>query len=236
MIAVGGQDCVFCAIVLPAETTAAEEFAETVHGAKQTARLISDNFVETVENEEGALQSIAFKNDDKFNFSFDIVDKLAADKPDMLAMVHLDNHKNVRKFTFSDMSRQSSRTANYFKSLGIKRRPGDAGTQKALSVLVSILALHKLGAVVIPATNQLLEHDFEYRFNAAGVSAIVCTADGDTAYEAEKALPRCPSVKTKILVGEKREGWHDFNEEYAMFRSTFLRPEGEDEACGEDRP
>ena len=51
----------------------------------------------------------------------------------------------------------------------------------------SILALHKIGAIAIPATNQLLDHDFEYRFSSAGVSAIVCTSDGDTAHQVEKA-------------------------------------------------
>lgn len=235
MIAVGGQDCVFCAVVLPGKSETEEELGEPIHADKQTARLISDEFIETVEHDDGSLSSISFKNEDKFNFAFDIVERLATEKPDSLAMVHLDREKNVHKFSFSDISRQSSRTANYFKSLGIKK--GDRVMlvlKRHYQFWFSILALHKIGAVAIPATNQLLEHDFEYRFNAAGVSAIICTSDGDTAYEAEKAFAKCPMVRTRILVGENREGWHNFNEEYIMFRSSFRRPEGEEEACGDD--
>ena len=75
----------------------------------------------------------------------------------------------------------------------------------------TILALHKLGAVIIPATNLLQKHDFDYRFEAGGVTAIVCTSDGDTAHQAELSMETHPAVATKIIVGEPREGWHDFN-------------------------
>lgn len=67
----------------------------------------------------------------------------------------------------------------------------------------SILALHKIGAIAIPATNQLQEHDFVYRFDTAGVSAIVCTADGDVAHQVDIAVQQCPQVTTKILAGRQ---------------------------------
>ena len=95
-----------------------------------------------------------------------------------------------------------------------------------------MLGLHKLGAIAIPATNQLQEHDFEYRFNAAGVSAILCTADGNTAEQADLAALKSETLKTKIMVGGKREGWHDFNEEYNLFSGKFERTE--ESPCGED--
>ena len=98
----------------------------------------------------------------------------------------------------------------------------------------AIIALHKLGAIAIPATNQLLEHDFEYRFNAAGISAIICTADGDVYHEAEKAADKCPQVQTKIMAGGHREGWRDFDTEHMLFRSAFPRPEGEACSQGDD--
>ena len=96
----------------------------------------------------------------------------------------------------------------------------------------AILALHKLGAVAIPATNLLQEHDFDYRFNAAEVSAIVCTADGDVAHQVDLAEPASPTLKTKILVGGEREGWHNFDEEFPLFSAHFYRTE--DTACGDD--
>ena len=96
----------------------------------------------------------------------------------------------------------------------------------------AILGLHKLGAIAIPATNQLLEHDFEYRFNAAGVSAILCTADGDTAHQVDLAAAKCPQVKVKIIVNGERDGWRTFDEEYNLFSGKFARTE--DTACGKD--
>jgi len=233
MIAVDGQDCVFCAVVLPGEKTQEEVLRRTIATAKTSEPLVCEKFVETVEDEHGALQHIEFKNTDTFNFGFDIVDEISERHPDKLAMIHLDKHKNERRFTFLEMKRYSNQAANYFTSLGIKK--GD----KVMLVLkrhyqfwFAMVGLHKLGAVAIPATNQLKEHDFEYRFNAAGVRAIVCTADGDTADIAAAAAEKCPSVTTKILVGGKKEGWHDFDEEFKLFSRKFLRPE--DCSAGED--
>ena len=76
------------------------------------------------------------------------------------------------------------------------------------------------------------QHDFEYRFNAAGVSAIVCTADGDTAHQAELAFAACPTVKHKLLVGGARDGWRDFDAEYPLYSAHFYRTE--ETPCGRD--
>ena len=86
--------------------------------------------------------------------------------------------------------------------------------------------------MAIPATNLLQEHDFSYRFNAAGVSAILCTADGGAAHQVEIAEKDSPTLQLKILVGGSRPGWHDFDEEYAMYRSKFER--APDAPCGDD--
>ena len=233
MIAVDGKDCVFCAVVMSGEETAEPEVRKSVISAKKSEKLICEKFVDVNEDENGVLQDIKFKNTDTFNFGFDIVDEIADKYPDKLAMLHLDVNKNERRFTFKDIKRASNQVANYFASLGIKK--GD----KVMLVLkrhyqfwFCMVALHKLGAVAIPATNQLKEHDFEYRFNAAGVNTLVCTADGDTADIAEAAAKKCPQVKNLILVGGKKEGWHDFDSEYGFYTRKFVRPE--DASCGND--
>ncbi len=233
MIAVDGEDCTFVAVVLPGEDTKEENVRNNIIQAGKSEKLICEKFCDTVEDEYGRLKSIKFKNAETFNFGFDIVDEIANKYPDKLAMLHVDKHHVEREFTFKDIKRSSNQTANYFKSLGIKK--GD----KVMLVLkrhyqfwFCMVALHKLGAVAIPATNQLKDHDFEYRFNAAGVSAIVCTADGDTADIAQRAAERCPSVKTKILVGGTKDGWRDFNNEYCLFSSKFERTP--DSSCGND--
>ena len=198
-----------------------------------TGKRIYHNFIHPTEDENGSLISLRYENEEKFNFAFDIVDGLGKKCPDKTAMLHVDVNKNERRFTFREIMEYSSQTANYFKSLGIKK--GD----KVMLILkrhyqfwFSLIALHKLGAVAIPATYLLQEHDLEYRFNAAGVSAIVCTSDGDTARQVDLAIEKAPSVTTKIIVGESRDGWHNFNEEYKLFNNVFERTE--DSACGSD--
>mgnify|MGYP001037581929 CR=1 FL=1 len=226
MIAIGGKDCVFCAVVMSGDDTEEPVLRKSVMAAKKSQKLVCEKFVDVTENENGSLESIKFKNTDTFNFGFDIVDGIAEKYPEKLAMLHLDKHKTERRFTFKDIKRESNRVANYFTSLGIKR--GD----KVMLVLkrhyqfwFCMVALHKIGAVAIPATNQLKEHDFEYRYNSAGVKAIVCTSDGDTYEFAQSAAKKCPQVEKLVMVGGAKEGWHDFDKEYPLFSGKFDRPE-----------
>ena len=234
MIAVDGRDCLFIAVVMPGEKESEPVVREAMfHNPDADRKLIYNNFVDTVEDENGVLQKIEFKNEDKFNFAFDIVDGIAARTPEKLAMLHISRDKTERRFTFGDMKRASNQCANYFKSLGIKK--GD----KVMVVLkrhyqfwFSILGLHKLGAIAIPASNQLQSHDFEYRFNSAEVKAILCTADGDTAHQVDIAQQTSPSLQHKIIVGADREGWHSFDEEYKLYSTHFYR--SADTPCGDD--
>ncbi len=226
MIAVDGKNCTFVAVVMSGDNSAETVVRKSIVNAKTSEKLVCEKFVETKEDANGRLQSIQFKNTETFNFGFDIVDGIAEKYPEKLAMLHLDKYKNERRFTFKDIKRASNQVANYFTSLGIKR--GD----KVMLVLkrhyqfwFCMVALHKLGAVAIPATNQLKEHDFEYRYNSAGVKAIVCTADGDTYSYAESAAKKCPQVEKLIMVGGTKEGWLDFDKEYVLFSGKFERPD-----------
>ncbi len=226
MIAVDGKNCTFLAVVMSGDNSTETVVRKSIVNAKTSEKLVCEKFVETQEDENGRLQSINFKNTDTFNFGFDIVDGIAEKHPEKLAMLHLDKHKNERKFTFNDIKRASNQVANYFTSLGIKR--GD----KVMLVLkrhyqfwFCMVALHKIGAIAIPATNQLKEHDFEYRYNSAGVKAIVCTADGDTYTFAESAAKKCPQVEKLVMVGGAKEGWLDFDKEYVLFSGKYERPE-----------
>ncbi|MBQ9946246.1 MAG: AMP-binding protein [Clostridia bacterium] len=241
MAAVGEEDCLFYAIVLNPSGEPIPEFsAQKAEAAISPKRLGSEKtdrvyrkWVSVQKDSNGTPVKVDFMNEDKFNFAFDIVDEIAAKKPEKLAMLHISEELTERRFTFSDISRASNQCANYFKSLGIKK--GD----RVLLVLkrhyqfwFAILGLHKIGAIAIPATNQLLEHDFLYRFNAAGISAILCTADGNTADEVEKACKDAPTLTTKIIVNGEREGWRSFDSEYELFSEKFERKE--DSPCGED--
>ena len=234
MIAVDGQDCVFLAMIM-ASSEQEQEFAVRTRTLEEAPEqlLLCDKFVHAVENEDGSLKRLEFHNEDKFNFAFDIVDGLARRDPDKLAMVHVANDMTERRFTFKDIKDASSQAANYFTSLGIQR--GDRVMlvlKRHYQFWFAILGLHKLGAIAIPATNQLMEHDFSYRFQAAGVSAIVCTADGDTAHQVDVAEADVGMKLTKILVGGSREGWHDFDSEYGLFSRRYTRTA--DAPCGDD--
>lgn len=225
MIAVDGEDCVFCAVVLPGVEHTAAAVPATV-AVPDTGDLVVDRFVHTETDGSGALTGVSFRNTEHFNFGFDIIDAIAAKCPDKLALLHLDADKNERRFTYRDLKTASNRCVNYFRSLGIGR--GD----KVMLVLkrhyqfwFAMIALHKLGAVAIPATSQLKEHDFTYRFDAAGVDAILATADDGVPACVDSAAASCPTLKTKILVGGTRPGWHDFDSEYTLYSGHYDRPE-----------
>ena len=237
MIAVGGEDCTFYAIVLRNQAAregeaAAEISAVTKRRSEDNERRVYHDFIIPTE-ENGVLTKIDFKNEESFNFAFDVVDALGVRKPDKLAMLHISEDGTERRFTFGDMKKESARAANYFKSLGIRR--GDRVMlvlKRHYQFWFAILGLHKLGAVAIPATNQLLEKDFTYRFAAGNVKAVVCTADGEVADAVDAAAAKSPNLEFKILVGGEREGWRSFNDEYTMFSSHYER--AADAPCGSD--
>ena len=238
MVAAGGEDCIFYAVVLRPQEPAefgehkAEERIDALPVESEEDR-VYNAFVETSEDENGLVKSVEFKDAEKFNFAFDVIDRLGREKPEKLAMVHIAEDGTENRFTFKDIKEKSAQAANYFTSLGIKR--GD----KVMLVLkrhyqfwFSILALHKIGAVAIPATNMLVKHDFSYRFKSAGVSAIICTADGDTANQVDEAQAELGIDLIKVSVNGERAGWHDFNSEYELFSRRFRRRDNS--PCGSD--
>ena len=239
-IAVGGSECEFYAIVLNPDKNGMSEYKEVLHGASTTNvdlsgihDLVYEKYIDTETDENGVFSGISFKNADDFNFAFDVVDEIAKKTPNKTAMLHVSVNDEARKFTFAEMSRYSSMTANYFKSLGIKK--GDRVMlvlKRHYEFWFSFLALNKIGAIVVPAANLLVQKDFEYRFNAGRISALVCTADGDVAHQADLAAANCDVLKTKIIAHGEREGWHSFDKEFDKFGDTFERPS--DAACGDD--
>ena len=172
---------------------------------------------------------------ESFNFGFDIVDGWAKHQPDKKALVWCDDHGGEMTFTFSDISRLSSKTANFFKSLGIRK-----GSRVLLMLRrrweywVCAVALHKIGAVLIPATMQLTKKDIIYRTTAANVEAIVGIDDAFLTEQVELAMPQSPTVKSLVIVGGKREGWHFLTDAIEPFSDVFPRPEGDDAIYNDD--
>ena len=232
MIAVEGKDCTFYAIVLNPtgepipELTPVKAIMDGNKAKADDRERAYRKFIDVEENEHGTPTSIKFKNTEKFNFAFDIVDAVADREPNKMCMLHVSKDMTERRFTFLDMKKASARCANYFKSLGIKK--GDRVMlvlKRHYQFWFAMLGLNKLGAIAIPGTNQLLEHDFEYRFNSAEIGTIICTADGDTAHQVDLAAAKCPCLKNKLIVNGTREGWRNFDEEYPLYSTHFKRTE-----------
>lgn len=164
---------------------------------------------------------------ENFNFGFDIVDEWAKKEPEKNALVWCNDHGEEKKFTFNDISKLSNRTANYFKSIGIKK-----GTvvmlilRRRWEYWICATALHKIGAILIPGTLQLTKKDIVYRGNAAKVSVIVCLPDEFVINQVNAAQSEIPSLKTKVIVERKIEGWEYFEERIAQFSDAFERPVG----------
>ena len=231
MIAVDGEDCLFLAMIMAG--SAPEKPDYILPPAEGEGELLCNRFVRAECNEAGTPETLLLHDTEHFNFAFDIVDELGRQFPEKTAMIHVSEDLTERTFTFKDIKEASAQTANYFTSLGIKR--GDRVMlvlKRHYQFWFSILALHKIGAIAIPATNQLLQHDFEYRFKAAGVSAIVCTGTGSTADAVDAAEASLGVSLTKILVGGRKEGWHDFDGEFGLFSRRFRRTA--DSPCGSD--
>lgn len=164
---------------------------------------------------------------ENFNFGFDIVDEWAKAEPEKTALVWCNDHGEEKKLTFNDISKLSNQTANYFKSIGIKK-----GTvvmlilRRRWEYWICATALHKIGAILIPGTLQLTKKDIVYRGNAAKVSVIVCLPDEFVLNQVNAAQSEIPSLKTKIIVNKKIDGWEYFEERIAQFSDVFDRPTG----------
>jgi len=243
--AVGGEECKFYAVVFGQNKQSAHALSHldpvilpgvTNFDLANVKNPVADKFVELETGSDGALSKISFKNTDTFNFGFDIVDGLAEKCPDKEALIYVSNDLESRRFTFADMKKYSNMTANYFRSMGIRK--GD----KVMLVLkrhyqfwFSILAVHKIGANVIPPTNQLVQHDFTYRFKAADVKAIVCTGDGDVAHQVDLAIEECGMPITKMMANGTKDGWFSFDDGIKGCSDVFERPTDPEElSCGNE--
>ena len=161
-----------------------------------------------------------------FNFGYDVVDAWAETAPAKKALCWTNDQGDHRDFTFEEMRYYSDRTASYFQSLGIGR--GDMVMlilKRRFEFWFSIIALHKIGAIVIPATHLLTKKDIAYRANAASIRMIVCSGEEAIMDHIMEALPESPTVKTLVSVGPAiREGFDDFHKGITQ-ASPFVRPD-----------
>lgn len=186
-------------------------------------RFLRQTRFSSVEDYKDNLHFIVPEN---FNFAYDVMDVWAEECPDKLALLWTDDEGGCVRFSFGDIKEQSDRTASYFRSLGIGR--GDMVMlilKRRYEFWLSMLALHKLGAVAIPATHMLTANDIVYRNNRAGVKAIVCVGEDYVLTQVKASLAGSPTLRTLISVGpDAPEGFHSWRDEWGA-APAFVRPE-----------
>ena len=162
---------------------------------------------------------------ENFNFGYDIVDAWAAEQPEKNAILWTNDQGLEHQYTFAELKEKTDATASYFQSLGIGY--GDMVMlilKRRIEFWFSIIALHKLGAVAIPATHLLTKKDIVYRCNAADIKAIVCAGEEVITDHIIEAMPNCPTLEHVISIGPGMpEGFKDFQEGIAN-AAPFVKP------------
>ena len=176
-------------------------------------------------SEEDYRKNLHFNIPENFNFAYDVMDVWAEEQPDKVALIWTNDEGEEKFFTFADIKRESDQTAAYFASLGIGH--GDMVMiilKRRYEWWLTMLALHKLGAIAIPATHMLTKHDIVYRNNRASVRAIVCVGEDYVLTQVSEAMSESPTVYTLISVGpEVPDGFHDWHKEWKN-APAFVRP------------
>jgi acetyl-CoA synthetase len=163
---------------------------------------------------------------DNFNFGYDVVDEWARNAPHKLALLWTNDKGEEHRYTFADMKRMSDRVASFYLSLGIEK--GDKVMmmlKRRIEFWFSIIALHKIGAVAIPATHLLTAKDITYRSNAADIKMIVCADEPEILRHVEEALPDSPTVSLTVATGSYKEGCWLSLDEGISGAAPFVRPQ-----------
>lgn len=177
-------------------------------------RNINLRYVDETYAPDGQLETFSVHYPDNFNFGYDVVDDIAVNDPDRRAMIWCNPEGEEHIFTFADMKRWSDKTANFLVDQGIKR--GDyvlVVLRRHYQFWFVATALAKIGAVMVPATFMLKEHDLEYRLNGASISSIICTSVGEISQIADNVIDECPTVTSRILVNGAGGGMTKYDDE-----------------------
>lgn len=175
-------------------------------------------------DEQGNLQRLTLEYPENFNFGYDVVDRLAEQSPQERALVWCNAEGEERVFSFADIKKYSNRMANVFLAAGIGR--GDRVMlilKRHYEYWFAAIALHKLGAVVIPATHMLTVSDLAYRIRAAKAKAIICTAQNAVPEKVRAALARCERSAMLWCVQAEQEGFANLTVAMEQASEAFPR-------------
>jgi acetyl-CoA synthetase len=173
-------------------------------------------------------KNLEFIIPENFNFAYDVMDAWAAEKPEGLAILWTNDQGEEIRTTFGELKEQTDQAASYLMSLGIgKNDPVMLILKRRYEWWVIMLALHKIGAIVIPATHMLTKKDIIYRNTRASVKAIICVDDAYVVSQIQAAMSESPMVKQYITVTDHGkpipEGFHDWQSEWQQ-APKFQKP------------
>lgn len=187
---------------------------------------IYQKYCKEIVDESGALQKFTLDYPDNFNFGYDVVDAVADKTPNKRAMVWCNTENEEHIFSFGDVKRYSNRMANVFRRAGIGR--GDRVMlvlKRHYEYWFAVVALHKLGAVAIPATHMLTVKDFAYRIETSRVKGIVCTVQNDIPKKIRTALGTLQVSPKLWCVQAEAEGFENLTRAMEMEGENFSRVE-----------
>ncbi|HZK03600.1 MAG TPA: AMP-binding protein [Bacteroidaceae bacterium] len=163
---------------------------------------------------------------DNFNFAYDVVDRWAIESPNKLALLWTNDQGDEQRFTFADIKRESDKAASFFTSIGVKKGDGVMMILKRrVEFWFTIIALHKIGAVVIPATHLLTAQDLIYRNNSARIKMIVAADEPEIISHINESLSLSPTVELLVATGDYNKGkWLSYNKGISA-ASPFVKPE-----------
>ena len=198
---------------------------------------ILDRFVSRIDyaSYEDFYNNFSVNVPEDFNYGFDVVDVIAQESPDKIALVWCDDKGGEATFTFKQISDYSNKAANFFRKTGIKK--GDAVMlvlKRRYEFWFCLLGLHKIGAMAIPATHLLTSKDYAYRNNAADIKMIVSVAEDEVMDHIDESQEKSPTLQYRAAVGGTREGWISFDDETKDLPTTFARPTGEQGTNNDD--
>lgn len=184
-------------------------------------------------------QNLEIKVPDNFNFAYDVLDALAETNPDGEALVWCNHKGHERIFTFKEMQELTNKTANYLTRMGItKGDPVMLILKRHYQFWYILMALHKIGAVAVPATHLLTPKDIVYRNNRADIKCIICTSDEGVCEHVDEAENDSPTLKLKMFAGglgnKEIDGWYDLDAEIEKESDVFERPTGDKATTNDD--
>ena len=174
---------------------------------------------------EDYTRNLQFIVPENFNFAYDVMDRWAAEAPDDNAIMWVSETGEEKEITFLQLKEESDRAASYLMSLGIGR--GDMVMlilKRRYEFWIATIALHKIGAIAIPATHMLTTQDIVYRNNKASIKGIICVGEDYVLTQVKNAMPQSPTVEVLASIGPKvPEGFHDWRKEVCE-APAFVRP------------